>query len=717
MYASHVINRLPSAALNGKTPLEVWSGKPTNDYDTLRVFGSTAYYHVKESKLDPRAKKALFMGVTSGVKGYRLWCLSSKKIISSMDVTFDEYAMLKKVTTNGKVSENTFQQPEGRLPQVEGTQKKVEFQTTSTKPVEDQQTDHEVDVGAKEVSNEEPQQQQDLPIAIRRPRRESRKPARFEDMVAYAFPVVEEGIPQTFLEANSSPDKEKWKKAMDEEMQSLGKNHTWKLARLPKGKKEIGCKWVYAQKEGFPTKNDVRYKARLVAKGYAQKEGIDYNEVFSPIVKHSSIRILLALVAQFNMELVQMDVKTAFLHGDLEEEIYITQPDGFKVAGKENWVCKLSKSLYGLKQSPRQWYKRFDQFMIGQNYTRSSFDHCVYFRKLQDGSFIYLLLYVDDMLIASRNQEEICRLKAQLSKEFEMKDLGEAKKILGMEIAKDRQRGTLCLTQKQYLKKVLQRFSMFEKTKPVSTPLAPHFKLSASQYPKTEDEQEYMSKVPYSNAVGSLMYVMVCTRPDISHAVGNVSRYMHNPGKEHWQAVKWILRYIQKTLDVGLIFKKDDMVGQHVVGYCDSNYAGDLDKRRSTTGYVFTLAKAPVSWKSTLQSTVALSTTEVEYMAIIEAVKEAIWLQGLVDDLGVGQKQVTMFCDSQSAIHLAKNQVYHARTKHIDVRYHFVREIIEEGGVLVQKIKTDDNPAVMLTKVVTTIKFNHCSDLINIAKV
>ena len=636
MYASHLINRLPSAALNGKTPLEVWSGKPINDYDTLHVFGSTAYYHVKESRLDPRAKKALFMGVTSGVKGYRLWCLSLKKIIYSRDVTFDESAMLKKVTTDGKVSENTFQQPEGRLPQVEGTQKLVEFQTTSVKPVEDQQTEHEADVGEEEVSNEEPQQQHDLPIAISKPRREIRKPARFEDMVAYAFPVVEEGIPQTFLEANNSSDKEKWKKAMDEKMQSLVKNHTWKLARLPKGKKEIGCKWVYAQKEGFPSKNGIRYKARLVAKGYAQKEGIDYNEVFSPVVKHSSIRILLALVAQFDMELVQMDVKTAFLHGDLEEEIYITQPDGFKVvgkenwvcklnkslyglkqsprqwykrfdqfmigqnytrsnfdhcvfspvvkhsfirillalvaqfdmelvqmdvktaflhgdleeeiyitqpdgfkvAGKENWVCKLNKSLYGLKQSPRQWYKRFDQFMIGQNYTRSNFDHCVYFRKLQDGSFIYLLLYVDDMLIASRNQGEICKLKAQLSKEFEMKDLGEAKKILGMEIARDRHRGTLCLTQKQYLKKVLQRFSMSEKTKPVSTPLAPHFKLSALQCPKTEEEREYMSKVPNSNAVGSLMYAMVCTRPDISHAVGIVSRYMHNPGKEHWQVVK-----------------------------------------------------------------------------------------------------------------------------------------------------------------------------------
>ena len=187
-----------------------------------------------------------------------------------------------------------------------------------------------------------------------------------------------------------------------------------------------------------------------------------------------------------------------------------------------------------------------------------------------------------------------------------------------------------------------------------------------------------MSKVPYSNAVGSLMYAMVCTRPDISHAVGTVSRYMHNLGQEHWQAVKWILRYIQITLNVGLILEKDDMIGQHVVGYCDSDYTCDLDKRKSTIGYVFTLAKAPVSWKSTLQSTMALSTTEVEYMTITEAVKEAIWLQGLFDDLGVGQKQVTVFCDSQSAIHLAKNQVYHAQTKYIDVRYHFVPESLKK---------------------------------------
>ena len=234
--------------------------------------------------------------------------------------------------------------------------------------------------------------------------------------------------------------------------------------------------------------------------------------------------------------------------------------------------------------------------------------------------------------------------------------------------------------------------------------------------PKDATEKAYMSKVPYASAVGSLMYAMVCTRPDISHAIGVVSRYMHNPGKEHWQAVKWILRYILNTVDIGLVFQREQG-GQNVVGYCDSNYAGDLDKHRSTTGYVFTLAKAPVCWRSTLQSTVALSTTEAEYMALTEAVKEAIWLQGLLGELGILQEHVKVYCDSQSAIMLAKNQTYHARTKHIDVRYHFIREVIEKGGVCIQKIRTTENPADMLTKAVDSIKFQHCLDLINTVQI
>lgn len=314
----------------------------------------------------------------------------------------------------------------------------------------------------------------------------------------------------------------------------------------------------------------------------------------------------------------------------------------------------------------------------------------------------------------AKKQVEINMLKSQLSREFEMKDLGAAKKILGMEIHRDRSRCRLTLSQKGYVEKVLQRFGM-NQAKPVSTPLAAHFKLSLKDTPETEIEVEQMSKVPYANAVGSLMYAMVCTRPDISHAVSVVSRYMSNPGKRHWEAVKWIMRYLRGSTDVSLIYD-GNQASESVVGYVDSDYAGDLDKRRSMTGYVFTISGCTVSWKATLQSTIALSTTEAEYMALTEAVKESKWLHGLLDSLGVNAQVPEVHCDSQSAIHLAKNPVYHERTKHIDVRMYFVRESIADGQVAVQKIATADNPADMMTKSLPTEKFRHCLNWLNVSK-
>lgn len=342
--------------------------------------------------------------------------------------------------------------------------------------------------------------------------------------------------PSNYSEDITSADRNNWMTAMQDEMESLEKNGTWDLVKLPKNKKPVRCKWIYKRKEGISPSEPARYKARLVAKGYSQIPGIDYNDVFFPVVKHSSIRTLLSIVAMHDYELEQLDVKTAFLHGELEEDIYMNQPKGFVIPGKENLVCRLKKSLYGLKQSPRQWYKRFDSFMLSRGFKRSDYDSCVYL-KIVNGSAIYLLLYVDDMLIVAKEKSEIAKLKAQLSKEFEMKDLGAAKKILGMEITRDRKSGKLYLSQRGYIEKVLRRFNMHN-AKPVSTPLATHFRLSSDLCPQSDHEIEYMSRVPYSSAVGSLMYAMVCSRPDLSHALSVVSRFMANPGKEHWRVVQ-----------------------------------------------------------------------------------------------------------------------------------------------------------------------------------
>ncbi|KAH9750986.1 hypothetical protein KPL71_014098 [Citrus sinensis] len=490
-YVSHLINRLPSAAIGDKTPMEMWSGKHAQDYDSLRIFGCPAYYHVKDGKLDPRAKKAIFVGFKGGVKGFKLWDLEDKKFVCSRDVTFDEVSMMKASSS---------QHVENKTTEV---LQRVKFDATPYVPVSSTSkkgSTIEVTPRVEEevVSSDVPQNEETIDdvdnddfIATMRPRREIKKPGWLtKDMVVvYALPVIDDDIPNTFGEALRSGESDQWKLAMEEEMKSLHQNQTWELVELPKGKRAIGNKWVYTKKQGSPNQLTPRYKARLVAKGFAQKEGIDYNEVFSPVVKHTSIRILLALVAEYELELAQLDVKTAFLHGDLEEEIYMIQPCGFRVAGKENHVCR------------------------------------------------------------------------------------------------------------------------------------------------SQEERDYMARVPYASVVGSLMYAMVCTRPDISQAMSMASRYMHNPGKNQWLAVKRILRYLYGTVDVGLLFKKD--CGQQCVGYCDSDFAGDLGKRRSTTGYVFTLSGGPVSWRSILQWTIALSITEAEYMAANEAVKEAIWLKGLLGDLGV----------------------------------------------------------------------------------
>lgn len=703
--ACYLINRSPSIPLDKKTPIEVWSGEPA-DYSQLRVFGCTAYAHVDNGKLEPRAIKCLFLGYGSGVKGYKLWNPETRKTFMSRNVVFNESVMFNDNLSSDIVPDSS-----------DNEQQRVGFEVEHMDAPEEEIVDENSVDNIDTIQHSSPDLQQDeQPIALRREKRSCGAPKRLIEecnMTYYALSCAEQVEnnyePNTYSEAIASDDRAKWISAMQEEMQSLEKNCTWDVVPLPKKKKIVRCKWIFKRKEGLTPSEPPRYKARLVAKGFSQIPGVDYNDVFSPVVKHSSIRTFFSIVAMHDLKLEQLDVKTAFLHGELDEEIYMDQPEGFKVPGKENHVCKLKRSLYGLKQSPRQWYKRFDSFMLAHGFKRSNYDSCVYI-KFVNGSAVYLLLYVDDMLIAAKSKEHIATLKKLLSSEFDMKDLGAAKKILGMEITRDRKSGLLFLSQHNYIQKVLKRFNM-QDAESVSTPIAPHFKLSAKQCPSTDEDIEYMSKVPYSSAVGSLMYAMVCSRPDLSHAMSLVSRYMSNPGKEHWRAVQWIFRYLRGTADYCLKFGRTD---NGVLGYVDSDFAADLDKRRSLTGYVFTVGSCAVSWRATLQPVVALSTTEAEYMAIAEATKELVWLKGLYFELCGVDSCISLFCDNQSAIYLTKDQMFHERTKHIDIKYHYVRDVVAQGKMKVCKISTHDNPADMMTKPVPVAKVELCSSLVGI---
>ena len=602
------------------------------------MFGCRTFVHIlrdERSKLDGKSKQCIFMGYGHEDFGYRLWDPVSKKIIRSRDVIFLEDQTIEDLEKTDKptvtVRRSVDDEPgPSTRPPVDGGDVQVD---------NDGDDLHDEPTPQPEVPDVEVPPEPPVEPELRRSTRE-RHPSQKYSPHEYVM-NTETGEPESYQEAMSDEHKEDWLKAMQEEMKSLHENHTFELVKLPKGKRAFKNKWVFKLKADESVSRP-RYKARLVVKGFEQKKGIDFEEIFSPVVKMSSIRVVLGLAASLNLEVEQLDVKTAFLHGDIDKEIYMEQPEGFEVKGNEHLVCKLKKSLYGLKQAPRQWYTKFDSFMEGHGYSKTSSDHCVYVKKFSDGDFIILLLYVDDMLIVGHDTKKIESLKKDLNRSFAMKDLGPAKKILGMSITRDRKNGKLWLSQQKYIEKVLERFSM-SNSKPVSTPLASHFKLSSQQCPTSEKEKAEMKKIPYASAVGSLMYAMVCTRPDIAHAVGVVSRFLSNPGKEHWQAVKWILRYLNGTSRVCLCFGS----GQPVLdGYTDADMAGDLDSRKSTSGYMMTFAGGAVSWQSRLQKCVALSTTEAEYIAVVEASKELLWMKKFLQELGINQEKFVLFCDS-----------------------------------------------------------------------
>lgn len=380
--------------------------------------------------------------------------------------------------------------------------------------------------------------------------------------------------PQTVDEALSSENAGEWKTAMEDEMASHMANETWELTTPPPEKKSIKCKWVFKTKMNADGEA-VRHKARLVVKGFSQKKGIDYEETFAPVVRYTSLRLLLALSAKHDWVIHQMDAVTAFLNGNLKEEIYMIQPDGFD--DNSGRVCKLKKSIYGLKQSSRVWNEKLNSVLLSFGLNRSEVDQCIYHAGTED-ELLVVAIYVDDVLIFSKHLNKITKLKASLMKEFKMSDMGEITSILGMRVTRNDE--GIKIDQSAYITDVLKRFGM-DTCNPISTPFDTNQKLTSDMCPKTEDERAEMSKVPYMQAVGCLLYAAQITRPDICFAVNVLSRYSTNPGKAHWTALKRVLRYLQGTKDKCLFFRKGS---EEITGFCDADWAGDIDSRRSTPG-------------------------------------------------------------------------------------------------------------------------------------
>lgn len=393
-----------------------------------------------------------------------------------------------------------------------------------------------------------------------------------------------------------------------------------------------------------------------------------------------------------------MDAITAFLHGELNENIYILQPEGF--TDGSNKVCKLKKSMYGLKQSSRVWNEKLNSVLVNFGLTRSNVDQCVYF-KIGGESILILAIYVDDILIFSNDHQVEQKLKSELVNNFKIKDMGEASSVLGMRITRDQEAGTISIDQSKYIAEVLTRFGMTD-SNPVSTPLDLNQKISLEMSPKTESEKREMRQVPYQEAIGSIMYAAQVTRPDICFAVSTLSRYNNNPGKPHWNAVKRVMRYLKGTINNKLTYCRN---GSGLTGFCDADWGGDCDYRRSTTGYIFMMQSAAISWNSKKQPTVALSTTEAEFMSMVAAIQESIWIknfdQEIFNDASIS---IVLHCDNKSAINLAINNVYHAKTKHIDIKHRFIQEKLAEGRIKLQYLQTNEMIADVMTKPIAAQK-------------
>ena len=472
---------------------------------------------------------------------------------------------------------------------------------------------------------------------------------------------------------------------MEDEMSALHNNGTWELVSLPAGKTTVGCRWVYTIKY-LPDGTIERHKARLVAKGYTQTYGVDYSETFSPVAKLGSVRIFLSLAANLGWPLFQLDVKNAFLHGDLQEEVYMEQPPGFVAQGEPHKVCRLRKALYGLKQSPRAWFGKFSDAIMRFGMRRSQSDHSVFSLMSARGK-VLLIVHVDDIIITGDDQRGIDELKQFLHSQFHTKDLGKLRYFLGIEVA--RSKDGISLSQRKYVLDILEETGLLG-AKPVETPMDPNVKLCIDQ------GEVFPHPDQYRRLVGKLIY-LTNTRPDISFAVSMVSQFMSAPRLPHWEACIRIVKYLKAHPGRGLFYRSNGHL--RVEAFTDADWAGSPSDRRSTTGYCTFIGGNLVTWKSKKQTVVARSSAEAEYRAMAHTTCEVVWLRSFLEELGFRvQLPIPMHCDNQAAIHIASNPVFHERTKHIEVDCHIVREKIDSGILATPFVPTGAQIADIFTK-------------------
>lgn len=725
--AIYLINRSPAKKIKGSTPEEKWTQSKI-DLSHLRIFGCKAYAHVpdvKRRKFDDKSKEYIFVGYSESSTGYRLLDPQTHHLKISRDVVFIEddppETSDDALSSDIQTSDEDLGRPTSTTP-MEYFHETGDGEQPTDEPeaVPEGTAENDPDVLNSSVSEgdlEAVNVQEEIVSEPRYPSRVTKKPQHFDDFIMdisdgesnFAMLTLDFDLePSTVSQALSGPRNVEWQQAINRELNAFKINNAWELVEKPPNANIVKNKWVFKIKRD--QNGDIaQYRARLVAKGFTQRYGVDYCETFSPVIRFANLRLLLAVTAELNLEADHLDVETAFLNGDIDEEIYMAQPEGFVKPGCENKVCLLRKAIYGLKQSSRLWYEKAHTVLCKLNFQQSKIEPCIFFRN-SDKSVIMVALYVDDFFVFYNNFDEARLLKDELSRHFHVKDLGQISHILGMKVQRNRENGELRLSQDQYIQKILDKFQMSD-CKTVGTPL----EQNCNNFAGGE-----LYDVPFQQLIGSIMYLSVCTRPDITFAVSYLSQFNICHTKDHWMAAKRVLKYLKGTKSIGILYRKSNKPLQSFV---DSDFANNVQDRKSFYGYVFTVAGGPLSWECQKQRTVALSSTEAEYIGICEAAKESLYLRSLCCEI-FGRvsackflkldKPIIIFNDNQSALKLSESQVFHKRTKHIHVKYHFIRDKVQSNEIELKYMSTTDMVADMLTKPLGCTKHKFICDKLNL---
>ena len=697
--AVHILNRSPNAARDMKSPMELLTGK-VSDVSYFRRIGCPAVYKNQDPsrrKLEAKGLKGQLIGYCdTGSRGYRIYNPESRTIVTNMHVIFNEVKSQYPTSLSNIVEV----QPSSTESTTSANSNNEESNNISTNQNSPASTDVRVSGRKRKLVEKLGYDKYGEPTSVTL---EQLTECAFrlvynDDITSYEF--VNEvarlvfDTPQQVENAINGPNGEAWRRAITEEYNALKQKGVFREVRCPPHRKPIGCKLLLKTKEDH-TGAIARFKARLVVKGFLQQYGIDFQDTYAPVVNFTSLRLLVSLAQIRRMRLRQLDVLTAFLNAKIDEEIYIEIPP-YMETEFEDTVLKLEKALYGTKQAPRQWYRRLVAVLLQLGFKQLKSDPCLFRIITADGEVI-LAVYVDDMILAENSTILCNNIISQLEKAFEITDLGKLEWALGVKFEYN-SNGGICMHQEKYILECMVKFGLNINSS-ADTPMEIAY-INQAVTRITDSDREYMQTVPYRNLIGSLMYVAVATRPDIAFAVGALARKNVDPAPSDWHAAKRVLKYLISTRNIKLCFDAPESSTVTLGGYVDSDWARDRSTRRSTTGYILTLNQSgPISWKSKLQEIVAQSSTEAEYIAAAKATQEVLGIRQTLVELGQPQQGPTHLGeDNSSTIHLSNNAVWNDRTKHIDVRFHFLRENVEMKKVLLVKVHTKENKADLLTK-------------------